>query len=392
MPRKKKKTAPRASSRNPAPYPKALIVILVLVLVAGIATVKYLQTPGGRVALLDAGFFSYYAQVQEQIEGALREGLARFDLAKNVTTKAAFARADNKTIRYFHWTIRCDEDTDFVLVNVALTRAVHKAGGRVRHSEEQDGGSKLLFVVGSGKYDTHRLEFTKAAAAPEKPTRTRPRLALVIDDLGYARNGVVKDILSMDLPLTISVLPGLQHSTYALRRAQEAGKCTILHLPMEPEEEHGSDTDEVRTDMDDAAIEAVVERYVRSLPGIKGVNNHQGSRATADRRVMEAVLRVLEEHGLFFLDSLTSSKSVAYNTAKDMGVPAARNYAFLDDDTEDPEVIADNLRRLVAVAKKQGTAVGIGHPRRSTLQALKDNEAYLKRAGVDLVYLTDIVE
>ena len=392
MPPKKKKTAAKSRSRKPAPYPKALIVILVLLLIAGISAVKYLQTPKGRVALLDAGFFGYYAQVQEQLDEAMRGGLDEFGLKKNISEKAAFAKVGGNTVRYLTWSIRCGEEADFVLINVALTKGVHDAGGRVRHSEETDNGSKLLFVVGSGKYDTHRLELVKAPRTAAEPARKRPMLALVIDDLGYSRNGVVNGILDLDLPLTISVLPGLSYSTYALRRAHEKGKCTILHLPMEPEEKHRSDLDEVKTDMDDLEIRRMVERYVRSLPGIKGVNNHQGSRATADRRVMEAVLGVLKEHGLFFLDSLTSNKSIAYNTAVDLGVPAARNYAFLDDETQDPETVAENLRRLVAVAKKQGTAVGIGHPRRWTLEALEASEAYLKNAGVDLVFLTDVVK
>ena len=106
---------------------------------------------------------------------------------------------------------------------------------------------------------------------------------------------------------------------------------------------------------------------------------------------MRIVLGVVKDHGLFFFDSLTSNKSIAYNTAKEMGIATARNTIFLDADTEDPEVVERRIRQLVSRAQTNGTAVGIGHPRRWTLDALENSETYLKNAGIELVYLTDIV-
>ena len=103
-------------------------------------------------------------------------------------------------------------------------------------------------------------------------------------------------------------------------------------------------------------------------------------------------MRVLKERDLFFLDSLTSAKSVAYNTAREHGIPAARNSVFLDADTDDAAVVEERLRRLVAIAKKNGSAIGIGHPTSWTVKALKDSEAYLKNAGVELVYVSQLVK
>jgi polysaccharide deacetylase 2 family uncharacterized protein YibQ len=392
MPPRKKKAKPKSKGQKPARFPRLLVAALLVVLVAGISAVKYFQTSGGRARLLDAGFHGYYAQVQADIGEALWEALGEFDLESNVDERAAVVRAHGRTIRYREWRIACDKSCNFVLINVALTRSIGRVGGTVRHSEETGEGNTFLFAVGSRKFDTHRLTFRRVDRLAARRKEPRPKLALVIDDLGYSRNGVVKEILSIDLPLTIAILPSLPHSTFALELAQKKGKCAILHLPMEPDEQQDSDLTLVVGDMNDLAIERLVGRYIQSLPGIEGVNNHQGSRATADRRVMEIVLGVVKNYGLYFLDSLTSNKSVAYNTARDLGVMTARNNLFLDADTEDAEVVEQRIRQLVSTARQRGSAVGIGHPRRWTLEALKNSELFLKNTGVELVYLTDIVE
>jgi polysaccharide deacetylase 2 family uncharacterized protein YibQ len=144
--------------------------------------------------------------------------------------------------------------------------------------------------------------------------------------------------------------------------------------------------------MSQEEITALVERYIESLAGIDGVNNHQGSLATTDVRVMKSVLGVIRSHDLFFLDSLTSPKSVAYNVARELGVPAARNRVFLDDDTESPDTVAERLRQLVELAQTHGSAIGIAHPHRWTLDALIESESYLKNSGVVLVSVCTIID
>jgi len=107
---------------------------------------------------------------------------------------------------------------------------------------------------------------------------------------------------------------------------------------------------------------------------------------------MKAVLSVLKKRKLFFLDSLTSSKSIAYNTAKSVGVGAVRNNLFLDAETNDPDVIEKRLRRLLAIAKRNGHAVGIGHPKKWTLEVLQKSKAMIEQSGVQLVFVSDLIE
>jgi len=384
---------------------KFLAGAMIVLLVVGVAAVKYLESPRGQVTLLDAGFTNYYARVQQEAGLALWQVLGQRGLRRNVREKVVVERKNGDAIRVRVWDVPCPEETNLIELNVALTKAAARAGARVRRGEERNSGRTLTMNLGSRRYDTHRITLrrlsrvvrvTPPAGEPElePPAASAPRalVAIVIDDLGYSTGEVAKAMIDMDLPLTISIIPTLPRSQWALEEARSRGRCTILHLPMESEEGERSDVAPVTVDMSERDIERMVTRYVESLPGIAGVNNHQGSLATADRRVMKAVLRELERRGLFFLDSLTSAKSVAYNTAREMGVPTARNFIFLDNDTEDSEVVRERLVRLVNVASRYGTAVGIAHPHRWTLEALEDMRPICARAGVEPVYLSEIVE
>jgi hypothetical protein len=254
MPPKKKKTRSTSKSTKQQLFPKLLVAALLILLVIGISTVKYFQSPGGRARLLDAGYDSYYAQVQEDIGMALRGALGEFDLRGKVDEQAAFETAHGKTIRPLQWRIACDQSSNYVLINVALTRAVRSAGGTVRHSEETDGGKTFLFTVGTRNFDTHRLKLMHWDRPAGRSRKPRPLVAIVIDDFGYSRNGTVKEMIGLDLPLTIAILPSLPHSVFALKLALARGQCAILHLPMEPDEDQGGDLAMVTTDMDAADV------------------------------------------------------------------------------------------------------------------------------------------
>jgi polysaccharide deacetylase 2 family uncharacterized protein YibQ len=370
---------------------KWISVLLIVLLVGGIVTVKYFKSSHGRVRLLDTGLHTYYALVSEEIGGELKTALEKFDLRKRIDERAMLSKASGKSIRLLEWTISCDPKTNLVLVNVGLTEAARNAGATVLRSEEMDNGNTLIFHVGSKKYDTHRIKISKNKPKLKARPKQLPRLAIVIDDFGYARGGVAAEMVSMDLPLTIAVLPNLPQSKYIVERARKQGKCTLLHLPMEASVPYPSDLKAITTGMGDEEIVNLVDDYLKSLPGVEGVNNHQGSRATADTRVMELVLNVIEKHDLFFLDSLTSSKSVAYNTARELGLPTAKNSIFLDDNTEDSAVVGERLRKAVDLARRDGTAIAIGHPHRWTLEAIREARGFLDNAGVELVFVSELV-
>ena len=395
MPRAKKTRSEKSeakSSRVPVSVKFATVLLVILAVGGGIG-VNYLKSPRGAVFLADRGAVLAYTRVQRDAGIALSRALQSQGLRRHIRVTRDETQASARAP--ITWDIPCDEKIDLLSVNIALTEAVQSAGLVVRRSEEFDDGRRLVFEVGSHTLDTHRLTLRRVSArviAREIPAADpRPKLALVIDDLGYTKNGIAREMIDLDIPLTVSILPTLRYSRDVLALAKEKHRCVLLHLPMESEQRERFDVEPITVAMSDAEIVASVNRYVDSLPGIDGVNNHQGSLATADTRVTTALMSALDGRGLFFLDSLTSPKSVAYNAAVQHGLHAAQNRLFIDDATERRDDVADRLRELVNLALAQGSAIGIGHPHPWTLEALRDNLDYLESAGVELVTVCDLV-
>ena len=391
MPRKKKKK----TAKNAPLRVKLLAAFLVLVVIAGIGTVKLFQTTRGRIILLDAGFSDYYDVVQQELDAELRKPLESLGFEKTFRQRIDVTTIDGREYRVRHWQASCPGSCSPTKIGLAFTKAAKTKGAVVRSRIEDSKGTgeTIVITVGSRRYPTHRITITQPGRAerPHPPAQGKSRLALVIDDFGYSKNETVELFLTVDLPLTISVLPSLPRSRYVLERARSLGKETLLHLPMEAEGvpvEAGS----VGTAMSEESIRAVVERYLGESTGVVGVNNHQGSLATQDRRVMTTVIAVLKSRGLFFLDSLTSSKSIAYNTARSLDVPTARNDISLDAGTEDPVVVEKRLVRLIALARRTGSAIGIGHPKRWTYEAIARSEKLFKESGVELVFVSELVK
>ncbi|MDH3214828.1 MAG: divergent polysaccharide deacetylase family protein [Candidatus Krumholzibacteria bacterium] len=394
MPKKKRKKSPKTVPLRV----RLLVAFLMVTTIAGIGLVKLLETTRGKVILLDIGFTSYYDIVQEELDGDLRRSLIQFGLLNGLTEEVRITRVRGDAYYVRHWKTRCDGPCSSAKINLAVTKSAKRRGAVASSSLENWGkravaGATIVITVGSRRYPTHRITIDKPRHTPQAlpAPPTVPKLALVIDDFGYSKADVVEAFFEMDLPLTISVIPSLPRTRYAIERAKSSGKQAILHLPMEAED-HQAQEGVILTTMDDDRIRGMVDRYLKETSGVVGVNNHQGSLATRDPRVMETVIRVIKQQGLFFLDSLTSAESIAYNTARNLGVPTAKNDLFLDDDTEDPLVVEDRLLRLVALAKQRGWAVGIGHPKSWTYEAISRNEQVLKESGVDLVFVSEIME
>ncbi len=226
-------------------------------------------------------------------------------------------------------------------------------------------------------------------AATPAPHGGAPRLAIIIDDCGQWPD-TERGFIALPAALTLSVLPHVRYGAQIARDADAAGKGVMLHLPMEPRSGADPGPGRITTAMDDGAIAAQVRDDLAAVPLATGVNNHEGSRATADDRVMRDVAAVLAQHHVFFIDSRTGSDTVAERDASAAGVPTARRDVFLDD-VANVDATEAQLRRAAEIAKTSGSAIAIGHPRPTTLIAVRTLLPELERDGIVFVLARDLV-
>jgi len=226
---------------------------------------------------------------------------------------------------------------------------------------------------------------------PETPSNL-PRIAIIIDDIGYDLK-MLDDLLAIDGALTFSVLPGLPHTAEAARRIRESQREVMLHLPMEPldAQRWNPGPDALLETMNDDLIRETLVRDINSVPGAIGVNNHMGSRFTADERRMTTVLDVLRERGLFFVDSRTAPDSLGYTIARRLGIKSYSSDLFLDH-VDSEEYVGRQLESLLHIARSRGRALGIGHPHEATCRVLRAQIPRLKGQGVILAPASMIVE
>ena len=161
-----------------------------------------------------------------------------------------------------------------------------------------------------------------------KKDERRAKIAIIIDDIGYQIE-IAEQIMSLNYPVAISVLPFLPHSQFVAQMAKEKGLTVLLHLPMEP---HNANTDPgkgaIFTTMNEHEIKAKILANLKDIPYVDGVNNHMGSKATEDEFIMRTVLHELKERNLFFIDSMTSPHSIGYQLSKEMGLKTAQRTVF----------------------------------------------------------------
>jgi hypothetical protein len=248
--------------------------------------------------------------------------------------------------------------------------------------------------ISIGEVLTHRLLFDDYTpqVLPEKEDKPRAKLALVMDDMGQSVSQAKRLLKALGPEVTLSILPFQSESEQIAQMAARQGMEFLMHLPMEPEgyPEVDPGPGALYVNMQQEQIQEKVEKNLRQVPGAAGVNNHMGSRFSADQEGMRAVLQELKRQDMFYMDSLTTSHSQVKTLASEISIPILSRDVFIDN-KQDVQAIIKQLQKAEALAVQLGQAIAVGHPYPQTLKAL-EKWADDRQKQVELVKLSELLQ
>ena len=334
-----------------------------------------------------------------EIHAITREFVTALKTAAPVDVHSEFSASDQDPASFdsISVTVRADSNSSSRAIVFRLLRSVNTVATRRRLSldgplESREG---QLYAYRRGGVVVHQVHFHEVIATTSREA-LQPhqgegaRLAIILDDLG-SDSSAAQAIFAMPYPLTLSVLPNHAHSADIAQEASRRGFQVMLHLPMKSMGNERAEAQELRPGMSADDVSALVGNLLQAVPDVAGVNNHQGSQSTADPALMDELMPVLRERKLFYVDSRTTTATVAYDTAQRFGVRSGfRNVPFLDDVAE-VGAVRKQLHLALRDARKKGDAIAIGHPHPATLQALRDVLPEAKAQGVRLVFASEVV-
>jgi len=282
--------------------------------------------------------------------------------------------------------VKVPADLPLVCVNLGLTLFVESRGGQIIRAVERRRSTRVEMRCGLDGVPTTLFLLKRAPHIQ----RRSGKIAIVLDDFGSMSN-LVERFCALPQTLTLAVLPNEGQVKTIIDLARHNGHEILVHLPMEPQDYPAKNPGKnaIFAHQDSTEIRALVRATLRKVPGAVGLNNHMGSRATADTRIMEQVLLEVKKHDLLFLDSRTTPASVAYDMARSMAIPAARRDLFIDP-IDHIKIVQEKLWQLAELAVRNGQAIGIGHDREQTLLALETMMPRLEARGFRFVSISKL--
>ena len=224
----------------------------------------------------------------------------------------------------------------------------------------------------------------KALPPPAEPRIEVPakacgaKLVIIMDDVSYAHD--VAAIRSTGLPLVMSFLPpSPRHPDSAQLAASVPGY--MVHLPMEAVAYNQEEPVTLRVTDSIETIEKQIRLIKHLYPNVHYINNHTGSKFTSDEPAMGRLIGVMKDNGLIFVDSRTIAASKAKSVELKCGLRYLGRDVFLDHE-DGVANVKKQIRNAVAIAKRHGSAIAIGHPRPDTIQALKESKDILSQVQI----------
>lgn len=226
--------------------------------------------------------------------------------------------------------------------------------------------------------------------------RNKGYIVIIIDDFGNNGKGT-EEMLNCEVPLTAAVMPFMPYSEKEAILAHEKGFDVIMHVPMEPNygKKEWLGPRGITTNLSNTEIRNRIRDGLKDIKYAVGMNNHMGSKATQDKRVMKAILEVAKENNMVFIDSKTSSNSVVKSEADSLGVISYSRDVFLDN-IKSKDHIKKQIIKLSIIANKKGYAIGIGHVGVEggvvTAEAIKEMYSILSEQGYKFITISDLIK
>lgn len=225
-------------------------------------------------------------------------------------------------------------------------------------------------------------------SAPPDNAQLPPTIAIIIDDMGHNRHEGER-LAQMEQPLTLAFLPYLRHSAPLAKLAHQQNKEIMLHAPMANTRNFGLGAGGLTPDMDQATLTRTLRRSLQSIPHVSGVNNHMGSLLTQQLQAMDWVMQELNRYPVYFVDSRTIASTIAGSVATAHQIPSLTRDVFLDHEQTE-EFVDQQFQLLIKTAKENGTAIGIGHPHKVTVDYLIKHLPELDEQGIAMATISGI--
>ncbi len=234
-------------------------------------------------------------------------------------------------------------------------------------------------------------KYTKEKKAPkqilieESSIFELPKLAIIMDDVGFYRH--VDSIKRVPFPITPSIFPPNKIFPNTVMIAKEFTHY-MVHFPMEAYNYKNSSENVLNISDSIDVFESSIEKLSKDFPSLLAINNHTGSKFTGNYKALKQFFSILDKYNYDFVDSKTTNKSLCSLVGKEYNKKVLQRDVFLDNEV-DVSKIRDRLKEAVKIAKRNGQAIAICHPKIETFKALRSSKDILK--DVELVYIDELL-
>ena len=397
MVRNKVKTS---SEKRKKRFPFFWIIVGILVLV-GVALIAVgspvlVGTESGEKGETSAKPESSYVDFVVRIDGAIHQAIIDLGInEKEITVRKNKDIEQLPGTKFASITIKINNSFPMGLINYVFQRTIIDSAGRIINAVESKTGTELSMQVAYGDIKTHNIKIIRKAGIPIKPAY----VALLIDDFGYYPVPTARGFLELGITFTASILPYAEYTQYFIRELEKNKDKTknierMVHIPMEPKSYPKDDPgpNAILVSQDDREILGLAQKAIEAVPGAVGANNHMGSKATENSRVMYQVLRAVRDAGLFWIDSRTTPYTISVDVAKDMKIPAMHIDHVIDPPGIDVDQTEQRLYTYCMEARRTSAMVLNCHSSDTTLMILQRNIPSLMKYGVEFITVSQAKE